>query len=385
MFGRLLWRLVSGNRGRLAVALVAVVSGAAVVSALLNLQSDIERKLTQEFRVLGANVVIAASQGAPIASPTSSGISLNAPDLIDEDAALAAVDRSRTAELEAAAPFFYFVARAHGTPVVVAGTWLDQLRSLNPSWRITGDWVEGRGDRTRCIVGSNVAHQMNLSPGTSLELAYAGRSMHLTVAGIADTGGAEDDQIFVDEANAQNLSGMSGHITAVQLNVRGTMDEIAAYSSRLASALPGDDVHPVREVTDAAAALLARIRLLIAAMVGLILVLTALCVLATMAALAMERRVDVGLMKALGGPISRILALFLAEVGVLGAVGGTVGCLGGILLSRWMGQHIFGTSISPRWDVMPVTVGLMIAVALAGALPLRMLGSVKPAVILREE
>jgi ABC-type antimicrobial peptide transport system permease subunit len=90
-------------------------------------------------------------------------------------------------------------------------------------------------------------------------------------------------------------------------------------------------------------------------------------------------------MKALGGPISRILALFLAEVGVLGAVGGTVGCLGGILLSRWMGQHIFGTSISPRWDVMPVTVGLMIAVALAGALPLRMLGSVKPAVILREE
>ena len=51
----------------------------------------------------------------------------------------------------------------------------------------------------------------------------------------------------------------------------------------------------------------------------------ALCVLATMAALAMERRADVGLMKALGGSIGRIVGLFLAEVGVLGAVGGCAG------------------------------------------------------------
>ena len=120
-------------------------------------------------------------------------------------------------------------------------------------------------------------------------------------------------------------------------------------------------------------------------MVVLILVLTALCVLATMAALAMERREDVGLMKALGGSISRIVALFLAEVGVLGAVGGLIGCS---LASRspigWA-QRVFGTSISPRWEVFPLTIVLMVIVALAGALPLRLLGKVKPAVILRGE
>ena len=120
-------------------------------------------------------------------------------------------------------------------------------------------------------------------------------------------------------------------------------------------------------------------------MIVLILVLTALCVLATMAALAMERREDVGLMKALGGSISRIVSLFLAEVGVLGAVGGLIGCLAGIALSNWMGQRVFGTSITPRWEIFPVTIGLMVVVALAGALPLRLLGKVKPAVILRGE
>ena len=62
MFWRLLWRLLRGSQGRLAVALIALISGAAVVSALLNLDLDIERKLTQEFRSLGANLVISSGR-----------------------------------------------------------------------------------------------------------------------------------------------------------------------------------------------------------------------------------------------------------------------------------------------------------------------------------
>jgi putative ABC transport system permease protein len=145
------------------------------------------------------------------------------------------------------------------------------------------------------------------------------------------------------------------------------------------------EVHPIRQITEAEGAMLHRIQLLIVSMVALILILTALCVLATMAALAMERRADVGLMKALGGSISRIVGLFLAEVGVLGAAGGLIGCVAGVALSRWMGQRVFGASISARWEIFPLTIGLMVIVALAGALPLRLLGKVKPAVILRGE
>jgi ABC-type antimicrobial peptide transport system permease subunit len=70
---------------------------------------------------------------------------------------------------------------------------------------------------------------------------------------------------------------------------------------------------------------------------------------------------------------------------VLGAAGGLIGCFAGVVLSRWMGQRVFGTSISARWEIFPLTIGLMVIVALAGALPLRLLGKVKPAVILRGE
>jgi putative ABC transport system permease protein len=144
-------------------------------------------------------------------------------------------------------------------------------------------------------------------------------------------------------------------------------------------------VRPIRQVTQAEGELLNRIQLLIISMVVLILALTVLCVLATMAALAMERRIDVGLMKSLGGSISRVVGFFLAEVGVLGAVGGVAGCVAGVALSRWMGQRAFGAAITPRWEVIVVTIAMMIGVALAGALPLRLLGRVKPAAILRGE
>ncbi|MGA2717517.1 MAG: FtsX-like permease family protein [Candidatus Acidiferrales bacterium] len=390
MFARLLWKLLRGSRGRLVVALIAVISGAAVISALLNLDLDIGRKLTQEFRLLGANLVISSRATDPgVAQNTSESAeapaSSSSPALMDEQPVLAQVERLRTKEVVAAAPYIYVVARDAGRPVVVAGTWLDEARKLEPTWKLNGQWIGSREGETRCLVGRNVARQFRLAPGDQVKLYYLGRSVQLAVAGIVDAGGTEDNQVFVNLAVAQNLAALHGKIELVQLSVSGTSSSIAAYAAQLARAIPGYDVRPIRQVTEAEGNLLSRTRLLIVSMVVLILVLTALCVLATMAALAMERREDVGLMKALGGSISRIVALFLSEVGVLGAVGGLIGCVAGVALSQWMGRRVFGASIAPRWEIFPLTIALMVLVAMAGALPLRLLGKVKPAVILRGE
>src|SRR5256885_17180297 len=59
MFWRIIRRLLGANRGRLFVMLLALGAGAAVTAALLNLQVDAKRRLTTEFRALGANVIVA--------------------------------------------------------------------------------------------------------------------------------------------------------------------------------------------------------------------------------------------------------------------------------------------------------------------------------------
>ena len=385
MFGRLLLQLLRGSRGRLAVALVAIVSGAAVISALLNLDLDVGSKLTQEFRTLGANVVIAPRQPQR-STPGKTNVagSPSAPGLMDENAVVEQLKSVKTAQV-VAAPYLYVIARADKTPVVVAGTWVDETQRLSPTWKIEGNRVESRDDQEHALVGRTVARELHLATGGEIALDYLGRTAKLTVAGIVDSGDAEDNQVFVNLVVAQQLSNLDGQIGLVQLNVGGDSKNVADVAAKLAAALPDYDVHPIRQVAAAEGALLGRLRLLIFSMVALILVLTSLCVLATMAALAIERREDVGLMKALGGSISRVVGLFLAEVGVLGAVGGTIGSIVGMVLTRWMGHRVFEATISMRWEIIPLTIALMIAVALAGASPLRMLGNVKPAVIFRGE
>ncbi|MGB6823065.1 MAG: ABC transporter permease [Candidatus Acidiferrales bacterium] len=383
MFKRLLFHLLRGNRVRLVVALLALISGGAVVSALLNLDLDINHKLTQEFRSLGANVVISA--------PQTSSAAPGVPPLMDESVMQdveQSIDRQSQVSGAVASPDLYLVARTgskNGQDVVVTGTWLDRVSQMEPWWKIAGTGSVSRTDLSRCLIGRNVSNSLGLSAGGNIALSYQGRSVTLAVAGVTDAGGSADNQIFVNLPVAQELAGLDGKIELIQLSVPGSAAQIRTVADELQAAFPALEVKPIPQITEAAGKLLQRIRFLIFSMGLLILVLTALCVLATMAALAMERRRDVGLMKALGGSIQKVVRLFLAEVGVLGTLGGILGYALGMVLSVWMGHRVFGASISPRWEVLPATVILMLCVALAGALPLRLLGNVRPAVILRGE
>jgi len=402
VFSRIVWKMLRGGKGRIFVALLAVTSGAAVISALLNVQFDMQRKLSEEFRTLGPNLMITARGSAQ--NPTGT----TPPVLMDQSVVENAIKETGKRWIGIRpdgvgahpfphdhVPYLYVVARVNDTPVVVAGTDLNVAAYVNPTWKVAqmanqispfgytvGDWA---WTRRSCMVGRNVARQLRLTLRDPVEIDYLGRSVTLTVGGIGDSGGPEDNQIFTDLSTVQDLVHAPGQIQVELIRANGSASDVRANAAALAAALPQYDVEPIRAVTEAEGNLLHRTRLLIASMVALILVLTALCVLATMAALAMERREDVGLMKALGGSIARIVSLFLAEVSVLGAAGGLIGSVIGIALAQWMGQRVFDTSITPRWQIFPLTIALMVVVALAGALPLRLLGKVKPAVILRGE
>jgi putative ABC transport system permease protein len=372
MFLRILWKLLGASRGRLAVSLIALTSGAAVCSALLNVNLDAERKLTQEFRALGANVVIAPPAGGSEAALADAAV-------LDRIAAL------RVPQIVATAPYLYVAANSGTQPVILAGTWFDQLAKMNSWWKLEGGWVSSRDDHEHCLVGFTAARQLGLAPGSSVQLRSGDHDVSLAVAGIVTTGGAEDNQILTNLDSAQALAGLFGRVSLVQVSVSGTPAEIEEVTRKLADNLPGFDVRAVRQIAAAEGTILGRIRGLIFWTIAMILVLSMLGVLASMAALAMERRRDVGLMKALGGTVQRIMRLFLVEAATLGAVGGVLGFLLGVALARWMGERIFGVAISARLEVFPITIALTIGAALAGAFPLRLLGRVRPADILRGE
>ena len=397
MFWRIEYRLLKASRGRLAVALLALASGAAITAALLNLQLDASRKLTREFRAFGANVILSAPEesSAPAAAPTAATAML-AENLLDT-AVLSRVPTEWEGQPVAAVPFLYFIADAKrvssdpvvaassATTLVIAGTRLSDLSRVAPGWKMKGRPADVDSSSIPCLVGAKAAEELGAAPGDALRLRANGRDGSCNVAAILSAVGPEDDQLFLPLAAAQELAGLPGRISLVQISAPGSAAGIARLVSQLSARLPSAEVRPVRQFTEAEAALYARIHGLLLAIVVLVLLLTIPCVMTAMTTLALERKRDVGLMKMLGGHISRVLRLFLVEAGTLGLAGGLLGSAVGLLLSQWLGERVFGVPAALCWEILPLTTALMVLAAIAGAFPLRLLARVKPAVIFRGE
>jgi putative ABC transport system permease protein len=244
-----------------------------------------------------------------------------------------------------------------------------------------------------CYAGSTVARRLNLHARDFLFIATDTLSddpepstqASCFVQTIDSYGGIEDDQIFVNLRVVQQLTRQAGRLSLVQLSVPGTPREIEQYLSAIQQAVPEDDVHPLRQFTEGEAKIYNSISGLLTATVVVVLVLTSLCVMAAMTNVAMERRNDVGLMKAIGGATRRVLRLFLVEAAILGLAGGVIGAATGIFLSIWLGKQVFGVAAQPRLIVYPVAVALTMIVAILSAYPLRRLARIRPALVFRGE
>lgn len=380
MFWRIIRRLLTANYSRLFVILLALGAGAAVSSALINLQIDARRRLTSEFRTLGANVLI-----APRATTDADA---NGSTL--DESLLHQVPGEHEAKPIPAAAFLYVIGEvakggtSYFEPTVIAGTEGHGLTELRPGRRFEYS-ADLERDPEACEVGAKAAQQFKVHAGDTLRLRDRGRETSCKVFAVVATGGAEDTQIFTSLKTAQSLANLPARISLIQLSVTGTPDSINAFIASLGQRLPGADVHGIKQLAEAEGRIYNRISGLLSATVLLVLVLTSLCVMAGMSNVAIERKNDVGLMKAIGGSVDRVVNLFLTEAILLGVAGGLVGSGLGLASSMWLGKAVFGVAAQPRWIVYPLSVALTVIVSIASAFPLRRLASVRPASVFRGE
>jgi len=206
-----------------------------------------------------------------------------------------------------------------------------------------------------------------------------------SVGNVLPYGGNQDNQISVDLKTAQHLAGLPGRLSSIQVVATGTPASINRFIASLTQNIPEASIRPIRQFTEGEAKIYNRISGLLTATVGIVLLLTALCVMAAMTNVAMERKMDVGLMKAIGGATRRVLRLFLVESALLGLAGGLIGAAAGIFLSIGLGKAVFGVAARPRLIVYPISVTLTVIVAILSAYPLRRLASIRPASVFRGE
>jgi putative ABC transport system permease protein len=267
-------------------------------------------------------------------------------------------------------------------PAVIAGTEGQGLTEVRPGQRT--EYMDSlANDPEACEVGAKAAVQFKVRAGDLLQLRNQGRMAWCKVFAVVATGGAEDTQVFTTLKTAQKLADLDRRLSLAQLSVNATPDSLKAFISSLSQRLPNASVNGIKQFAETESRIYNRISGILSATVLLVLFLTFLCVMAGMSNVAVERKNDVGLMKAIGGSVRQVVRLFLTEAILLGVVAGLAGSAVGIATSIWLGKTVFGVAAEPQWIVYPVSVALTVITSIASAFPLRRLASIRPASVFR--
>ena len=439
MFLRLVADSFTRRPRRKVLTAAALSLGMAVVTAALSVSLDVGDRLASEFRSLGANLLVTPQAdslpleiGGVDYRPVNSGAYLPEADLPKIKTVFwhnnivgfaPVLEIPITVGNPASVPEISSYIPTHD--VQFLGTWAHHavrnpdgsnfntgIASTNPWWYLSGRWFDD--SKRECVVGVRLAKLLGVSAGSYLMIFHQDgvgveSSDGVSIVGIVETGGPEDDKIIGPLSIAQSLAGKPGQYRKLYVSALTKREDefgrrdpskmnpadlerwmCTAYVSSIARSieevLPGTDVRVIRRVAEGEGTILTRVRALLWMVTLAALLAAALAVGASAAASVIERRTEIGLMKALGAGSGTVGFLLAAEQLVLAFVGGGIGYSFGIILARLVGQKIFGVAPAPSLLVLVAVLALAAGVTLLGsAIPLRRASRYEPAPILRGE
>jgi len=420
----------------------ALALGMGVATAALSVSLDVGDRLAKEFRSLGANLVVTPQAdslpldiGGVDYRPVNAGAYLPEADLpklktifwhnniiafapmLEVPVGFAPIEVSPDAQVS--------LFRTPTTRVVIdkttlIGTWashsvsspegsrfLTGVDKTNVWWQVDGRWfAEGARE---CVLGRSFAHISGLKPGDTLRIETPNPGVLLKVTGILTSGVAEDNAIIAPLAVAQEIAGKPGSYRKLYVSALTKPEDdfarrdpktmnageferwscspyVSSIAYSIKQVLSGSDVRVIRRVAEGEGQILTRVRILLWLVTGAALLAAVLAVGASSAASVIERRTEIGLMKALGAGSGTVGFLLAAEQLLVAFVGGGVGYVIGIILARLLGEKIFGALPEPSLIVFFVIIALAAGVTILGsALPLRRAAQYEPAPILRGE
>jgi putative ABC transport system permease protein len=440
MFLRLVADSFTRRPRRKILSMAALAMGMAVATAALSVSLDVGDRLAKEFRSLGANLLVTPQAdslpleiGGVDYRPANAGTYLPQADLgklktifwrfnimafapILETSVKVGNPASVTATSSAIPTTEVRILGTwaqHDVPIPDGSTYVTGIEKTNPWWHVEGRWF---GDNAaECVVGRKLAKRLGVSVGSELTLfqpinaSVDASNKHLKVVGLLETGSDEDEEIVAALSLVQSLAGKPGMYRRLYVSALTKPEDafarkdpktmtpeefdqwycspyISSIALQISEELKGTDVRVIRRVAEGEGNVLTHVRTLLWLVTFAALLAAALAVGASAAASVIERRTEIGLMKALGANSGLVGVLLAAEQLLLAFVGGGIGYAVGIVLARVLGERIFGFTPEPKLFVLLIILGLAALITLLGsAFPLRQASRYDPAPILRGE
>lgn len=419
MFRQMVMGALLRQKNRFMLIALTVALGVSLAAAMLNVMFDVGDKVNQELKAYGANINVTAKNSAVLRDIY--GID-NGGDYLNESDLGKIKTIFWTNNIVAFAPSLDGnLTLADGSEVSAVGTWFEHQMNLPTGetfttgetelkswWKVTGNYpAEGNAE---ALVGSKLAAAKNIKVGDVINFQSAdGNRGALTVSGIVEGGGDEDNEILIDLAVMQSVMNLPGKISSIEVSAITTPEnELArkaaanpdmlsqqereiwyctAYVSSIAyqieEVIANSSARPVRQIAESEGKILDKTQLLMLLITILSLLSASLGVSNLVSANIMERSRELGLLKAIGATNLGVILLILTEIFIAGCIGGVAGYIVSLGLAQIIGLTVFDSAIANNIAVIPIVSVLMVLVLLFGSLPaIRMLLSLQPAEVL---
>ncbi len=221
--------------------------------------------------------------------------------------------------------------------------------------------VEGRylsdSDKAAAVIPQTLADAFGVRAGDSIQLPSTSGLAGLTVVGLLPANlGSGNEAVLVPLSQAQKMTGETGKINAIKVNVeafankarrseiQASLESALGKNFKVGTAIVGDDMFATIE--------LARIALSVFGTLALF--MGGFIIFNTFRTVVMERRRDIGMLRALGATRRTIIGAILTE----GFLQGLLGSILGLLLGYLMALGVLKVAQGPLSAFINVKLGL---------------------------
>ena len=421
------WRMVRGTlfrqRSKMLMIAFTVALGVSLATAMMNVMLGVGDKVNKELKTYGANITVMHKDASildylyGISGETVSNkflIESEIPKIKQIFWGFAILDFApyleRTGEIEGIS-----------NKIKIYGTWFDKhmvmptgeevdagIKNLKTWWEVKGEWLS-EDDLDKVMLGSLIAGKYNINIGDKIKVKGSKGEKELIVKGIINSGGDDDQTIYMNLKNVQDLYGLEDKVSMLEVSALTTPDNdlakkaaqdpnsltiseyetwyctayVSTISYQIQEVLSDSVAKPNRQVAESEGTILNKTELLMLLICILSSFASALGISNLITASVIERSQEIGLIKAIGGTSRRIIILILTEVVLTGILGGIFGYIAGIGFTQIIGKTVFSSYISPAVIVIPIDIALVFAVTILGSIPaIKYLLTLKPTEVL---
>jgi putative ABC transport system permease protein len=368
-FIRFLFKSIARRKGRLTIAAVSVALAVAVITGMVGITAGINEKLGSELKSYGANIIVSPS--------VNNYLDYNVPGIVLEIPGVSSAEGQ-----------VFGSALTAGRSVEIIGLDVDKLKESG--WKLYGNWPEQKNE---ILAGINLKEALSIEKGGTISLgkermfqagAESASYLSYRVSGFVERGGPEDNAVIMHIPDAWELTAINNKVSAVL--VRGEAEKLDEIGEAIRMALPETSVKTIRQVAYAEKSLLNKIQLLMLMVTIVVLFAAVISVTSTMGANVLERREEIGLMKAIGATNREVGLFYTAEALLTGVIGGLAGYILGYLSAQAISKGAFHSTIQLPYYLLFISFALGIILSVtASHFPVRDALSRTPAVILRGE